>query len=132
MKNLMIKSAVAAVFLVLTMCMADGFGQAKYIELPAGKKLVLKGELPAGRERFYTFEAKPGQTLTARLISANRRAAFSVDAVYNIGPPIVSETVVEGKTSWSGRLPDLNSNQFGIEVSTPSGRAAYRLEITLR
>ena len=108
-------------------------GQVEYVDLPLGQKVVLKRQLRPGGQFFYAFTAKPGQTLTARLISANRRVVFSVDVVYNIrGPEIVSDTIVEGKRIWSGSLPDSSSDDFGVGVSSPVGRASYTLELTLR
>jgi hypothetical protein len=71
--------------------------------------------------------------LSVRLISPNRHVEFGIDVVFNIdGPEIVSDAIVEEKTIWSGHLPELDSNQFGIGVKTRAGRAAYTLEITLR
>ncbi len=132
MRNKITGALVGLVLIISTLCAPATFGQVKFVDLPNGKKVVLKGQLRAGGQRFYVFKARAGQTLTARLISPNRRAVFSVDVVYNIDEPIVSDMIVEGKRSWSGPLPDENSDQFGIGVTTPSGPAAYRLEITLR
>lgn len=132
MRNRMLGKLIGLMLVISALCAPAAFGQVKFVDLAKGKKVVLKGQVRPGGVRFYAFNAKPGQNLTARLISANRRAVFSIDVIYNIAEPIVSDVIEEGKTSWSGRLPELNSELFGIGVTTPRGQAAYRLEVTLR
>ena len=120
--------------LIITALLAStAFGQVKYVDLAAGKKLVLKGRAPTGAVPFYVFNARPGQLLSVRLLSPDRNVRFSIDVVYNVeGPVITSDAIVEGKRNWTGRLPESNSDQFGVGVTTRTGRVAYTLEITLR
>lgn len=133
MSNMKHAIPLGLILIVSALCASTAFGQVKYVDLAGGKKLVLKGRARPGAVPFYVFNAKPGQLLSVRLISPDRKVEFSVDVVYNIeGPEIVSDSIVEGKRSWSGKLPDSNSDQFGVGVTTRAGRAAYTLEITLR
>jgi hypothetical protein len=133
MRNTKHAMRLGLILFVASLCASNAFGQVKYVELPNGKKVVLKGLVRPGGAPFYVFNAKPGQQLSVRLISPNRHVEFGIDVVFNIdGPEIVSDAIVEEKTIWSGHLPELDSNQFGIGVKTRAGRAAYTLEITLR
>ena len=121
------------ILITATLCVSTAFGQVKYVDLSNGKKVVLKGRVRRDAPPFYAFDGKPGQQLIVRLISSDPRVVFSVDVVYNIqGQVITSEQIVDGKRSWTGPLPDANSDQFGVGVSTRAGHAAFTLEITLR
>lgn len=131
MRNKKTEVLIGLLLVISTLRAPPAFGQVKSVNLPNGKTVMLRGQVRPGGVRFYVFKAKSGQSLTVRLISPNR-AVFSLDVVYNLAEPIVSDVIEEGKTSWSGRLPELNSDLFGVGVTTPAGLAAYRLEITLR
>lgn len=124
-KNL---STIIFALIISAFCSFAAVGQVKSIDLPSGKKVVLKGLVRAGGERLYTFEAKEGQRLTARLISANKNAAFNVNVQYRID----TELIDEKKTRWSGLLPKADSGLYSIAVTTSVGTARYTLEITLR
>jgi hypothetical protein len=109
------------------------FGQVKFIDLAPGKKVVLKGRVHRGDVLTYAFTAKSGQQLTVRLISTNKKAVLDIGAIFNIqGDVIVSDSIESGTVSWSGRIPEFDTRQFGVSVSTPRGTAVFSLEITLR
>jgi len=71
-------------------------------------QVVSKGQERSGGERLYTFEAKEGQRLTARLISANKGAVFNVNVQYRID----TELIEEKKTKWPGLLPKAESGLY--------------------
>ena len=121
-------STIVLALVVSAFCSLVVIGQVKSINLPKGKKVVLKGQVRAGGERLYTFEAKKGQRLTVRLISANKNAVFNVNVQYRID----TELIDEEKTEWSGLLPEAESGLYSIAVTTSAGTARYTLAITLR
>ena len=133
MRNTKHAMPLGLILFVPMLCASNAFGQVKYVEFPNSEKVVLKGLVRPGAAPFYVFNAKPGQLLSVRLLSPDRNVRFSLDVVYNIeGSVITSDAIVEGKRHWTGRLPESNSDQFGVGVTTRTGRVAYTLEITLR
>jgi hypothetical protein len=120
------------ILIITALSASTAFGQVKYVDLAAGKKLVLKGRTRPGAVPFYVFNARPGQLLSVHLLSPDRNVRFGVDVVYNIeGSVITSDAIVEGKRDWTGKLPESDSDQFGVGVTTRTARAGYTLEITL-
>lgn len=122
-----ILSTIVFALIISAFCSLVAIAQVKSVNLPKGKKVIFRGQVRADGERLYTFEAKKGQRLTVRLISANKNAVFNVNVQYRID----TELIEEKKTKWSGRLPEAESGLYSIAVTTSGGTARYRLEITL-
>ena len=101
--------------------------QTKGLNLTKGKKVILRRQVRAGVERLYTFEAQPGQRLSVLLLSADKRAVFSVN---NQGRNEY-ESFETDKREWTGRLPESDNGIYSIAVTTSWSAARYTLEITL-
>ena len=97
----------------------------KRIKLVSGRKLVLKGQVYEGDDFSYNFKARKGQTLTVKL--TGRDADFMVNTLDQEVYPITKVTKF-----WSGKLPEDNTNEYSIKLTSNYKSASYTLEVTLR
>ena len=97
----------------------------KRIKLVSGRKLVLKGQVYEGDDFSYNFKARKGQTLTVKL--TGRDADFTVNTLDQEVYPITKVTKF-----WSGKLPEDNTNEYSIKLTSNYKSASYTLEVTLR
>lgn len=100
--------------------------QDKNIKLVKGRKTVIKGEVSDQKDRTYFFKAKKGQNFTIKL--TGRDAVFILAAQHNFD----SENFTEETKSWSGKLPNADSGEYAIRLSSNYKVASYTLEITLK
>ncbi len=100
--------------------------QDKNIKLVKGRKMVIKGEVSDQKDRTYFFKAKKEQNFTIKLIG--RDAVFILAAQHNFD----SEDFTEETKSWSGKLPNADSGEYAIRLSSNYKVASYTLEITLK
>jgi hypothetical protein len=100
--------------------------QDKNIKVVKGRKLILKSEVSDQKDRTYFFKAKKGQTLVIKL--TGRDAIFVLAAQHKFD----SEDVSGETKSWSGKLPQADSGEYAIRLSSYYKVASYILEITLK
>jgi len=100
--------------------------QDKNIKLVKGRKMVIKGEVSDQKDRTYFFKAKKGQNFTIKL--TGRDAVFTLFAQHTFD----AETIIEETKSWAGKLPNADSGEYAIRLSSNYKVASYTLEITLK
>lgn len=113
--------------LILSLLTANlAAAQDKNIKVFKGRKLIIKGEVSDQKDRTYFFKAKKGQTLTVKLIG--RDAVFVLAAQHSFD----SENFTEETRIWSGKLPNADSGEYAIRLSSYHKVASFTLEITLK
>ena len=122
-KNLTIMFGIAA-FALLFANFANA--QDKNIKLVKGRKMIIKSEVSDKKDRTYFFKAKKGQNFKIKLIG--RDAVFILAAQHNFD----SENFTEETKSWTGKLPNADSGEYAIRLSSNYKVASYTLEITLK
>lgn len=100
--------------------------QDKNIKLVKGRKLILKGEVSDQKDRTFFFKAKKGQNFTIKLIG--RDAVFVLAAQHKFD----SESFTGETKTWSGKLPQADSGEYAIRLSSYYKVASFTLEITLK
>ncbi|MGI8641121.1 MAG: hypothetical protein ACR2MG_14395 [Pyrinomonadaceae bacterium] len=122
------KKLLVLIATVVLCLLATNFvsAQDKHIRLVKGKKLVLKGNVSDQADRSYFFKAKKGQNIIIKLIG--RDAVFILFAQHNFD----AETFSEETKLWSGKLPNADSGEYAIRLSSYHKVASYTLEILLR
>jgi hypothetical protein len=100
--------------------------QDKNIRVVKGRKLVLKGEVSNQKDRTFFFKAKKGQSFTIKL--TGRDAVLILAAQHKFD----SENYTQETKSWSGKLPQADSGEYAIRLSSNYKVASFTLEITLK
>lgn len=118
------------ILVLIAFCSSSVSAETHNVNLPLGKKVSVKGQVKAGNyeEQLYIFEAKANQKLSVSITSTNNNAVFSVNNQYRVD----RDAFEEDKTTWSGTLPESESNGlYSIAVTSSKGTASYTLEMTL-
>ena len=123
------KCAVVALIVLTLNGNALSAGIKKRVRFPRGShSTTIGGAVIRGEEDRYIVGAKEGQTMTVRIRSVEKNAAF---LIYFAGEQESLEGAGEGDdaTHWSGKLP--TTTDYIIVVAGTRGNATYKLEIRI-
>lgn len=124
------KTAVATVALTLLASVSIAqTGTTQRVRFARGStRAVLKGAVVRGTSDRYILGARSGQTMTVRVTSLEKNAAFTILGPDGAALPGTDDG--RDATNWAGELP--LDGDYSVWVSPTRGNATYTLEVTIR